>query len=370
MEDKKIKLSGYHTINSEVLKTLTLLYSPIIKSDALYLYTLLISLFENHETSYFELASISGKSIQEISYLKDTLEEYRLIRTFTNKNHSEYYIDIQKPIEGLNFISHNLYSRVLYSKIDESLFKKLQAMYQVKNPFIELEEITKIINLGDEIEQISSFEDKYQNIVEFGIEHQFDYATFIKLSEPYSIPIEFIENKNILHKIGELAYIYDVDVQNMIKLVAKSTKLADKTLDIDKLISLLSKVKIKHTVISDTHMHPLQYLKSKQMGVEPTSKEKQLIQKLMTEYRLNYELINLLIDYSLEKNEQRIVGNYIETVASSWIRKNIKTLEEAKQSLKPKSKVASTRKEKMLKSWEKEATQEVDLSVLDELMKG
>lgn len=368
MENKKIKLSGYCNLNLDVIKSLNLLYAPIIKSDAVYLYTLLISLLENKETSYLELSLISNKSIQEIEYLKGILEEYRLIRTFTNEDYSEYYIDIQKPIEGLNFITHNLYSRVLYSKIDESIFKKIKGMYQVKNAFSDFKEITKIINLGDEIDQINDFEQQYQSIVEFGIDHQFDYATFIKLSEPYSIPIEFIENKNILHRIGELAYIYNVDVQNMLKLVAKSTRLVDKSLDIDKLVALLSKAKIKTFNSNDKNIHPLQHLKSKQMGVEPNAKDKLLIQKLMTEYRLNYELINLLIDYSLEKNEQRLVGNYIEAVASSWIRKNIKTIDEAQKSLKPKPK-STTRKEKMIQSWKKESSAEVDLSVLDEIMK-
>lgn len=366
MEQTKIKISGFSSLNTQTMQALTLLYAPLIKNEAIFFYTLLISLQDQMEISYHELMLLMQKTYLEIKHLKGLLEEYRLLRTYTDPNDEIHYFDLQKPLEALNFLNHNLFARILHAKVDAKIFQSLQKMFQPHNQFQHLIETTQIIDLGLEINAIEQLEDIYQNVAEWGIQHQFDYATFIKLAQPLSIPQEFIENKNILHRIGELAYIYSIDVSNMAKYVAKATKLADKTLDFEKLIQLISKAKI--TINADL-IHPLQHLKTKQNGIEPIAKDKKLIQKLIVEYRFSFDLINLLLDYSLEKNQQRIIANYIETIAASWIRKNITTLEAAKQTLHEKQTVKS-RKEVMVESWKNHKPLEVDHAILDEIRKG
>lgn len=370
MKNKLIKISGFNQMNVEILKSLNLLYMPLLKGEAINLYTTLMALHNQTYTSYEELSLLLQKTMQEVEIYRELLEEYRLVRTFVDKDEKILYVDLQKPLDLTQFITHNLYSRLLFNKLNEELFTKIKNQTVEKEDFNHLIEISKIINLSDQAGEIEEVEDKYQNIVEFGIEHQFDYPTFIKKCDPFGIPVEFVENKNILHKIGEYASIYNIDATNMAKLVAKSTILATKTLDFSKLVDLLSKVKVKAVNENTGVLHPFQFIKSKQQGIDPTKGDKQLIEKLITQYRLSYEFINLLIEYSLNKNDNRIVANYIETIALSWIRKNIKTIDDAKASLETKVRKTTTKKPVMVDSNAKSTTEKVKIDLTELIKKG
>lgn len=364
--EKKIKLSGFNQLTYEDNQALSLLYQPLIGTQAMQCYLLLLALQEEVIITYDFLSMLLDKSYVEVERLRKLLEQYQLVKTYEDENQM-HYIDIQKPLLGVNFISNPLYARLLFSKLDEKIFKKIQLLFKPHNPLKEKREISEILDLGDKIEQLQKEEDQFQNVVEFGIEHDFDYTTFIQLCEPFMIPKTFVENKHILHRIGEYASIYHISAKNMAKFVAKSTLLASETLDFKKLVSLISKAKIIENDSNEV-IHPLQLIQQKQNGVPPLKQDRLLVEKLFTVYRLDRAKINLLITHSLNKNDQRIQGNYIEKIAASWMMKNIRTLEEAEKTLQPKQKnVKFDRKEAMIKGWESDKDvpdEEIDVAAL------
>ena len=78
-------------------------------------------------------------------------------------------------------------------------------------------------------------------------------------------------------------------------------------------------------------MAPVLFFQQKQHGVEVSRSDRQLIESLMTRYHLPREVANVLIETVLEKTNQSFARNYVEKVASSWVRLGIDTLEKAQK---------------------------------------
>ncbi len=363
--NKNIRITGISQLSAAQLQSLMLLYAPLVQNDAIILYQTLLSLKEQSIIDYNFLTTILAMGLPQIERLRQNLEQYHLIKTYEDEV-GTHHIVIQKPLEGDEFITHRLYSRVLFSKLSEDLYKKVVAIFEYDHHLEKYRNISAVIDLGNEIEMINANESAFEEVHEFGIEHQFDYPLFIKLAQPLMIPSQFLDNTQILHKIGEYAYIYNIDAQNMAKYVAKSTNLATQNLNFDKLLGYISnaKIKVKDT---DTILHPLQFIKKLQQGIEPIKNDRQLIEKLITQYRLNYELINLLIEHSYQKNNT-ITHNYIEKIAASWIVKGINTVTEAKKTLEVKRN-KTARKDRMVASWENTNEKENVVIEIDELLK-
>ena len=54
-----------------------------------------------------------------------------------------------------------------------------------------------------------------------------------------------------------------------------------------------------------------------------------LLETLLLDYELNPGVVNVLIDYVLKINDNKLTKNFVLTIASQWKRSNIKTVEEA-----------------------------------------
>lgn len=77
-------------------------------------------------------------------------------------------------------------------------------------------------------------------------------------------------------------------------------------------------------------MAPMHFFQSRQSA--PIAKaDENLIMSLSTNYGFSNEVVNLLIEYTLEATNQRFQRAYVEKVASTWNRLKIKTRQEAIQ---------------------------------------
>ena len=54
-----------------------------------------------------------------------------------------------------------------------------------------------------------------------------------------------------------------------------------------------------------------------------------MIETLITDFKMKPEVVNVLIEYVLEKTNQRFSKSYVEKIASVWVRLNIDTSEKA-----------------------------------------
>ena len=127
---------------------------------------------------------------------------------------------------------------------------------------------------------------------------------------------------------------------------------------------------------------PYDFLKIKNKGVEPSARDLRIIETLMDEYRLTPAVINVLIDYVLRKNNNKLNKDYIETIAIQWRRSNITTASDAmdiarKENNKITKKLEKTSNKKIktdVPAWfsveqNKEEMSEEEIKELEELLK-
>ena len=84
--------------------------------------------------------------------------------------------------------------------------------------------------------------------------------------------------------------------------------------------------------------HPYQLLKSKYKDGKVVEKDLKLIESLLLDLKLTPGVVNVLIDYVLKVNNQKLNKNYVEAIASQWKRLGIETVEEAMNACKKEHK--------------------------------
>ena len=74
---------------------------------------------------------------------------------------------------------------------------------------------------------------------------------------------------------------------------------------------------------------PYELLKSKNNGVEPTKRDLILAEDLIITHGLKPGVVNVLIDYILKTNNNKLNRNLAETIAGQWQRLQIETVDKA-----------------------------------------
>lgn len=83
---------------------------------------------------------------------------------------------------------------------------------------------------------------------------------------------------------------------------------------------------------------PYNFLKSKYNGSKPTSRDLKLIEDLMVDVGLKPGVVNVLIDYALRVNNNKLNKAFIETIAGQWARLGIETADAAMNQASKESK--------------------------------
>jgi len=126
---------------------------------------------------------------------------------------------------------------------------------------------------------------------------------------------------------------------------------------------------------------PYEYLKMKNKGASPTKRDLQIVEELMVDLELKPAVVNVLIDYVLKRNGNKLSKALIDTIAGQWKRCDIKTAKEAielakKENGSNKAKTTRTAKKVNIEKpeWfdqkiEKEEMSKEEISELEELLK-
>ena len=136
------------------LTILTRCYQPIIGATSVSVYLTLQQLPLQvgqwaNPMMHAQLMELLDLSAQQLTVAREQLEAVGLIRTYQRQqtgNNPLILYDLQSPLDGVHFVSHPLYSAMLYSRIGD------QAYYQLIKSF-ELE----AIDLSDYMEVSQSF---------------------------------------------------------------------------------------------------------------------------------------------------------------------------------------------------------------------
>lgn len=406
-------------LNEKDRRIINMLYQPIIGSIATSLYYTLWSDLDKTEllsleyTHHHLMTSLRIK-MDAIVTARKKLEAIGLVKTFIKKEAVNSYVyEIFSPISAEEFFNHPILNIVLYNNVGKKEYENLLNYFKV--PKMNLSGYEEITSHFDEVfESIPSMQ--YDNLNEdvrvnktgeIKIDDRFDFDLLIS-----SVPNGLITNKTFSKEVKELinnlSYVYNMDALEMKSSILSSVKengLIDKNMlrknvrnyykfeNENKLPSLIYKSQpeyLKNPVGSEDkrakmvyvfeNTSPYNFLKGRSNGAKPSTRDLSLLESLLTDFKLNPGVVNVLIDYVLKINNRKLTRAFLETIAAQWKRLNIETVDEAmRQAEKEYKKMYSSKekiktKEEVLPEWfnqniEKKKMNEEDEKTLKEMLK-
>lgn len=403
------------TILSEVdRQNLMTFYGPIIGSLSVSLYLVLwqdLNKFseESEYLLHHHLMSILKCSAKNLKEAREALEAVGLIKAFVKEENVLVYIyELYSPLYPSEFLNHPILSVVLYNNIGSEEYEKILKQYQKKKfDYSGFLEITKNMDEVYKSESFNQVEDvKERNAAEIKLTSKIDYELILN-SIPKNSLSEKAFNKKTKELIDNLSFIYDVDTLKMIeylrmsinefgmidKMTLRSTVRKYYQLSSNSLPTIVYRTQPEflkkasgdtslrgQIVAMFENISPYDYLKSKNKGATPTAKDLKLVESLLVDLELTPAVVNVLLDYCLKKNNNKLTTNYVETVAAQWKRADLKTAEEAmafaeKEHKKSLKKATEKEKSKAVepawfnKNIEKKEVSEQEAEELHELLK-
>lgn len=368
---RKISLlpaDSYTVINKTLLtdldkKNLINLYEPIVGCLAISLYLTLWSDLDKTETlskdfTHHHLMTFLKAKLDYIKEARESLEAVGLIKTYIkqDKDINHYIYELYSPISAYDFFNHPVLNVVLYNNIGENEYKNLVKSYRkITTKYDDYEDISCKLNetfkstLGNgfNAEEIKAKEEAKINI---GSLIDFD---LLRESIPNNILNDKALNKRSKELINSLAFVYNLDT-------IKLSEILRLTIDENGMInkeSLVKEVRKYYeynnggslpTLIYRTqpdylkspegnlsnkgkmiyifeNTSPYDFLRSKYKNNNPAPRDLKLLEYLAIDLNMTPAVINVLIDYVLRINDNKLTKSYVETIAGQWTRLGIKT---------------------------------------------
>lgn len=357
--------------------TLMLLYQPIVGAKAISIYFTLWSQYKLKSTSelvsHEYLLKLSELNLDEFEVARHKLEAIGLIKTFYkhNENMVCYCYILSAPKTPGDFLDDPLFSTLYRSKVGEKTYSRTKMFFTSLNPDLEgYKDTTK--SFGEIYGELDKeMTDKYRGFTKGrkravrDISSGFDHAKFDNEIEA----IHFI-NKNSIFKddheeIARIALLFGLSERVMADLVAMSYDKDKKPhIDFDRvqylarnegMIPVKFEIKNGEEQYGDdtklakkmqlmTSTSPYDYLKFKQNNTTPSTADLSLINDLSSKQGLCPSVINALVDYVLERQNNTLPRKYTEKIAASLQRESIDNARDAMNYLYAQNKRRKTNK--------------------------
>lgn len=366
-------------------KVLTMLYQPLIGPVAFSLYmTLWAQIEENRlwsgESSHHELMDFMGLNLTAVYQARLKLEGIGLLKTFVRKGEDSrtFIYELQPPLSPAEFFQDGMLSVYLYRKIGKSQYLKLKKFFSDRSvQFLHgYSEVTKKFEdiyesaVPSDIEYSPSLAADLGEIagqdfigrheadrIQVGPEH-FDFDLLMAGLSESLVPKRLITRK-VREAISNLSYLYGIDALQMKNLLISAVDEENDEINIEKLRKaardwyqmenydrlpmLVDKIQPpiyqeapdKPNTKEERIIHylentsPRQLLTDFQGGGEASAADLKIIEDVMFTQRLLPGVINVLIHYVLNQSDMKLSKAYVDTIASHWARKGVKTVREA-----------------------------------------
>lgn len=359
----------YIVVNKTILteqdrKNLVSFYEPIIGSTAVSLYlTLWRDLdrysFVSVDYTHHHLMTLLKTNLDSIKLARKSLEAMGLIRTFFLAGEPNNYVyELYSPMSPKEFFANPIFNVVLYNNIGATEYDLLKKEYMPLT--FSTKDYQEITCMFDEVFKSSNqsvgFEAIGKEELPLNMQDQVDFDLLIS-SLPKGLVNERTFNKRVRALINNLAFVYNLDTLKMVeilRLVINENGSIDKdALRIQtrkyyqynnhgKLPTLVyrSQPEYLKSPIGDTskkgriievfeNTSPYDFLKSKYNNGNPTARDLKLLEYLLVDVELKPAVVNVLIDYVLKKNNNKLNTSFVETIAGQWKRLQIETAKDA-----------------------------------------
>lgn len=419
MNDAILPLDLYVVINDTILNdqdkdVLIKLYQPIVGIASISMYFTLWSCLEeeqffSEDATHYTLMSKTKMDMDDIVKSRKMLEAVGLLKTYVNEEKVKTYVyKLFSPLEPSEFINHPVLSVLLYSELGKKDYSKtvdyfkvpsinLSKFHDITSSFNDVFEVIPNSNYGVMVENLKG---KHSSDLIVN-DDKIDFNIIASLIPDSSIKYLDLDMKDLIRK---LSYIYKINTDEMANLIIQSIN--DKNVIDKKTLRKLcsnyyrlensgvmpsaiykeqdNKYKSKNLGTSKRDKmiytfettNPYDYLASKYQG-NPTNRDKKLLEYLLVDIGLNQGVVNVLIDYVLRTNNQKLTKAYIDTIAGQWSRLGIKTVEDAMKQAASEHKKIKTKpsiQTKKVPEWfdkkiEKDNASNEEIKEMEELLK-
>lgn len=363
-------------------KVLTRLYQPLMGVAAYSLYMTLWSetdedRFWGKPSTHHSLMTVTQMNLQQIFDQRRKLEALSLLKTFVNdgKETRTFLYQLEPPLAPSEFFRDDVLSVYLYNRIGKQRFNELKGQFSF--PSVDTTQYQEVTASFDdafrsvhhselmptaEIQKEKQLDNRCEWVGRHpsdGIQvkgDRFDFGLLMMHLSDFIVPKESITDE-LKEAIMKLAFLYRIEPLEMSRLVEFAAE-SDGTVKIDRL-----REKVRDWYLMENndqlpqltdHVQPLKYrtvthptneeekliyaletqspaerLEEIGGGKKPVSVDLKLIEDIMLKQGLEPGVINVLIDYVMIVNDMKLTRNYVERIAGQWMRKGIKTVEEA-----------------------------------------
>lgn len=353
-------------LNENDRKNLIMLYQPIIGYKAISLYFTLWTYLDkreilSNETTHHQLITSMQLKLSDIIESREKLEAIGLLKTYVRKsNINNFVYELYSPVGPFEFLNNPVLTISLYNNVGKLEYERIVEYYKVpKISLRDYEEITCSFNDIFKSTNMSNI-DKIENINKYS-SNKLDIDSKIDIDNVISlIPDEIFNTRSMTKETKELikkiSFIYNYDDAKMSELIRES--LVDKKIDRNllrqnsrkyyqfensgKLPSIIyrtqpdylrkpvgdvsKKAKMIYQFETTT---PYDFLASKYKDSKPSKTDIKILEYLLLDMNLNSGVVNVLIDYVLKINDNKLNKNFIDAIASQWAKSKIETVEEA-----------------------------------------
>lgn len=356
------------TILNDKRTLLINLYQPLIGVVAIGLYNTLWSYLDRLELVSLEfthntLLNNMMISCTEFKDAREKLEAIGLIKTYVREESINNYVyELYSPMSAKEFLNNPILNTALLNALGPKEFERTIEYFKVPP-----------INLRNYQDVTAKFSDtflwttnvmrnielnnlKNKNTRALSIISKIDINTVLSL-----IPNDLLNHKSITKDMKEyiikISFIYNYDNETMSEIIRNS--LTDKrTIDKSKLRSVAEqfyKFENMGKLPSLIYRKQPEYLRSNKDGMtkrdriinmfettapfdfiaskyktgNPSDSDLKIISYLLLDLDLKPGVVNVLLDYVLRINNNKLTKSFVDTIASQWKKSNIETVDAA-----------------------------------------
>ena len=343
------------------------LYQPIIGANSISLYLSLWAFLDKNELfslelNHHQLMTMTQFSLDDIIASREKLEGIGLIKTYYKKdNINNYVYELYSPLSPYEFFNNPILSTTLLSNIGKQWYDNLISIYKI--PSYNISEYENISLSFNEVysKSISDSEKIIYDMIgtnrlKIKLDNTSNINEILSLIPDDILPVRKITNE-VKDNILKFKYIYNFTNEQMQEVIINSI---DETKKINmgllknncenfykfenggKLPTLIYKNQPEYLRknVTDTslkskliyqfeNISPYEYLTNKNGGIKPLSSDLKIVSYLLVDLKMMPGVVNVLLDYVLKINNNKLNKNFIESIASQWIKNNIKTVEDA-----------------------------------------
>lgn len=344
------QIEGIQDISKERILDLLSCYQACIGHNAVTFYLTLLaeSRLTRAAFEHTRLCRLASMDIRQIDAARIKCEQFGLIKTFMNQDETLILYELMNPLSAREFLLHDVFGRLYLSNMGmKDAAVTSSAILPQRRQRQQMKEISasfdgSLLSSWDHEKEVEYSTVQKEAEIKPPVRAGFNSELFLSQMTNLVFPYQSRTAEN-LALIADLGVLYGISEDRMRVLVGHCVNNATGTLNQEMLKRMASyeKPELKHEPKNKYDIPPVLFLENIQGGVNVTQVDKRLLERLALEMHFSQEVINVLIEYVLKINDNKLVRSFVESVASSWVRNQVKTVEDALNMTKLKPQLKS-----------------------------